>query len=238
MNTTMTDIDNTELQRVLRDANRVWRRAGVRRADRSDMLAELEAEIVGAQRDGHELSAVLGDDSTKTLRQWADERQLSGRALRMELIVPAALFGIVVGLSVVLMALYAGFSNGSTFDVGTLLLPLYASAGLTAYLCALVSVRLVLARDPHMSSTIRRLALTLPAGALAAIGGGVAVAWWRNFDTSTSAFAAVISLVIVILATSIAVARFLAVRSAVDEHSKNGHSKNEHSEREHWKDSG
>lgn len=217
MNTITTAIDNTELQRVLRDANRVWRRAGVRRVDRSDMLVELESEIVGAQRDGHESSAVLGNDSAETLRQWADERELSGRALRMELIIPAALFGILVGLSVVLMALYAGFSNGSTFDVGPLLLPLYASAGLTAYLCSLVSVRLMLRRDPHMSSTIRRLALILPVGALAGVGGGVAVAWWRDFNTSTIVFVAVSTLVIVILTTSVAVARLLAVRSSVDE---------------------
>ena len=144
MNTTNTQVDNGELQETLREANRLWRRAGVRGPDRKMMLSELEAEIDGALRDGHDASAVLGEDSSRTLRQWADERGLCGRALRLELVVPAVVLGAAAGLAVILVAVFAGFAGRPTVDLGPLVLPMYASSGAFAYLCALLFVWITL----------------------------------------------------------------------------------------------
>jgi hypothetical protein len=52
MNTTIQEAENSKLQKSLRQANRLWRRAGVRRPDRKELLSELEAELNGARHDG------------------------------------------------------------------------------------------------------------------------------------------------------------------------------------------
>ncbi|ORI22656.1 hypothetical protein [Rhodococcus sp. 1168] len=215
MNTTaITEAENGTLQHVFRTANRLWRRTGVRGVDRKDLLTELEAELDGARRDGHSASTVLGEDSALTLRQWADERDLSGRALRLTVVVPVALLGVAAGLAVVLLAVFAAFSDRPTIDFGPFVLPMYASAGLFAYLCALLSVWVVLRRDPHASSTIRWLAVLLPLGAIVCSGTGIAIAWWRNFNTSSTVFAVVITAVVLALGMTVGIARYVAVRSA------------------------
>ena len=66
--------------------------------------------------------------------------------------------------------------------------------------------------DPRAASTVRWLAALLPIGAAVTIGSGVAVAWWRNFNTSPKVFIAVTGLVIVGLVLTVGFARYLAVR--------------------------
>lgn len=214
MNSSITDVENDTTQDVLREANRLWRRRSVRGVDRAELLGELEAELAGAHRDGHGPTVVLGDDKSETLRQWADERRVSGRALRLGLVVPAALVGIAVGLAVVLLALFAGFSNRWSFDPGPFVLPLYTSAGLLAYLCALLCVWFTLRHDPHAPSTVWWLAALLPMGAVLGTGAGVAVAWWRNFNTSSTIFTVVIGVVLVVIGATVGLARYQAVRSS------------------------
>ena len=211
MNTTMSGGHSSELRDIRREANRLWRRAGVRSRDRHDLLAELEAEVSGARLDGHSVTTVLGDDRSHTLARWADERELAGRAMRLGVVLPAALVGILSGLSVVLGAVIAGFTDRPTIDPGPFVLPLYASAGLLGYLCALVFVRFALRHDPRASRTVRWLAMLLPGGAVLSIGAGVAVAWAMNFETSKPVFSVVVVLVLVVLATTVCLARHRAV---------------------------
>jgi hypothetical protein len=216
MNTSIADVENGRIQDVLREANRLWRRRSVRGVDRAELLDELEAELAGAQRDGHGLNMVLGDDASQTVRQLADERRLSGRALRLGLVVPASFVGMVAGLAVVLLLVFGGFSNRWSFDPGPFVLPLYASAGLLAYLCALLCVWFVLRNDPHAPSTVRWLAALLPVGAVLGSGAGIAVAWWRNFNTSSTVFGVVIGVVFVVLGATVGLARYQSVRSLSD----------------------
>lgn len=215
MNTAVTDAENGTRQHLFRTANRLWRRAGVRGVDRKNLLRELEAELDGARHDGHSASTVLGEDSALTLRQWADERDLSGRAFRLSVVVPVALLGVAAGLAVVLLAVFAAFTDRPTIDFGPLVLPMYASAGAFAYLSALLSVWVVLRLDPHASSTIRYLAVLLPLGAIVSSGSGIGIAWWRNFNTSSTVFAVVITSVVLMLGTTVGIARCVAVRSAL-----------------------
>lgn len=213
MNSPIAAVENDTTQDVLREANRLWRRRSVRGVDRAELLDELEAELAGAHRDGHGPTVVLGDDRSETLRQWADERKVSGRALRLGLVIPAALVGIAAGLAVVLLAIFAGFSNRWSFDPGPFVIPLYASAGVLAYLCALLCVGSALRHDPYSPSTVRWLAALLPMGAVLGTAAGVVIAWWRNFNTSTTVFTVVIGVVVVVIGTTVGLARYQAVRS-------------------------
>ncbi|RDI20020.1 hypothetical protein DEU38_117132 [Rhodococcus sp. AG1013] len=213
--------DSTERSDVIRQANRLWRRAGVHRTDRQLLLTELETELRGAYQDGHSPTSILGEDSDQMLRSWAHERGMCGRALRLGLVVPSALAGIVVGLAAVLLVLVASFRGWSgSFDPGRLrfVLSFYASGAALAFLCALLCVwgALRYFGDPCAASTVRWLAALLPIGAALSTGAGVAVAWWRNFNTSTPVFVAVTGLVIVGLVLTVGLARYLAVRTMND----------------------
>lgn len=217
--TDLAGTDTTERDEIMRQACRLWRHTGVRRADRTQLLSELDTELTGAVIDGHSMTAVLGEDSPEMLRAWAHERGMCGRALRFGLVVPAALVGIATGLLVVLLVLVAAFAGWSTsFDPGPFVLPFYASGGILAFLCALLCVGGVLRGygDPHARSTVHWVAVLLPIGAALSTGAGVALAWWRNFNTSTPVFVAVTGLVLVGLALTVGLSRYIAVNRPDD----------------------
>lgn len=226
MNATIAARNNSiERYEVIRQANRLWRRAGVSGTDRKLLLAELETELSGAAQDGHSLTAVLGEDSAEMLQSWADERGMSGRAVRLGLIIPAALGGIVAGLAVIIVALVDGFTGSSNFDPGSFILPLYATAGLLGYLCALLAVSTVLRTfgDPRASSTTHWLAALLPVGAALSGSVGFVIAWSRNFSTSPKVFLAVIGVVVVGLALTVTLSRYLSVRAPRETESESDH---------------
>lgn len=200
---------------ILRDARRVWRRAAVRPADRRALLAELAEELAAADADGLPASAVVGDDRDATLRSWADERGLSGRALRLPLIVPVALVGIAVGFALLGTILYIGFTTSELrIEPTYVIVGLYAATGLLAYLlavtCTFVTLRCT--GDPRSGSTARWLAATLPAGAAVATAAGVGVAYVLGFTTEPSTFVATIGAVSIVLAATTALARYGATR--------------------------
>ncbi|MDH6284219.1 hypothetical protein [Prescottella agglutinans] len=200
---------------ALRDAKRIWRRAAVRRADRRLLLAELSDELTAADADGLPASAVVGDDPELTLRAWADERGVSGRALRLVIVVPVALIGIAIGFALLAAVLYVGFTtNELRIEPAYLILGLYAATALLAYLLAVAGTftTLRLVRDPRPGGTARWLAAILPAGAAVATAAGVGVARLLGFTTEPRTFVAVITVVCVALVATAIVARYLATR--------------------------
>lgn len=204
--------------KVLREAKRVWRRAAVRRADRRLLLAELSDELTAADADGLPASAVVGDDPAQTLRAWADERGLSGQALRLTCVVPVVLVGIAVGFAFLAVMLFIGFTRQNvSIDPPYLILGLYAATALLAYLLAVTGTFVVLRQvgDPRSGSTARWLAATLPAGAAVATAAGVGVARALGFTTEPETFVAVIAVVCVALSATATVARYLATRPRV-----------------------
>lgn len=202
---------------ILREAKRVWRRAAVPRTDRRALLAELSDELTAADADGLPASAVIGDDPEETLQAWADERGLSGRALRLGIVLPAGLVGVAVGFALLGVILYVGFtakSNVVRIEPTALVLGLYAVTGLLSYLLAVASTftALRLAQDPRSGSTTRWLAAILPAGAAVATAAGVGVARVLGFTTEPATFVATIGVVCAIIAGTIVIARYLATR--------------------------
>ncbi|PTR26741.1 hypothetical protein C8K36_105314 [Rhodococcus sp. OK519] len=200
---------------ILRDAKRIWRRAAVRPTDRRVLLAELSDELTAADSDGLPASAVVGEEPAATLRSWSDERGLSGRALRLPLIVPVTLVGTAIGFAFLGTILYMGFTtNELRIEPTYVVVGLYAATGLLAYLLAVTCTFVMLhwADDPRSASTARWLAATLPAGAAVATAAGVGVARALGFTTEPRTFVAVIVVVCGVLAATTAAARYLATR--------------------------
>ncbi|NMM92271.1 hypothetical protein B2J88_49915 [Rhodococcus sp. SRB_17] len=185
----------------------------MRSADRKTLLTELDSELGGALDDGRSVTAVVGEDAPATLRAWADEREMSGRALRLGLIIPVALIAVAIGLSGTLYGLTIAFTNVYSGSPGMLVLPLYLTSGVLAYLCAVMSVwaTLRLSGDPRISATVKRLAALLPIGALLAVGAGSGIAWLQGFTTTPLTFAVVIAVVVLVLALTVSAARHLAL---------------------------
>ncbi|WP_081187879.1 hypothetical protein [Prescottella equi] len=210
-----TEVPQDTARSTLREAERIWRRAAVRPSDRRALLAELSDELAAAGADGLTPSAIVGDDSEDTLRAWADERGLSGRALRLGIVVPVGLLGVAGGFALLLPILVIGFSPDTvTIEPMELIFGLYAMTGLLAYLLAVTGTFAALrqAGDPRSGSTARWLAATLPAGAAVATAVGVGVARILGFTTEPETFVAVIAAVCGVLAATAAVARYLATR--------------------------
>ncbi len=200
---------NAERAEIIRQANSLWRRAGVRGADRRVLLAELETELRGENRDGHDLPLVLDA---------ASEGGMCGRALRLELAVPAAVFGLVTGLATPLLVLLAVLSPLSTINVGQYERLLHISSGVLGYLGALLFVSRVFHNlgDPRAQSTVRWLAVLLPIGAALSGGAAVAILGATSFFTSWTAYivglAVIVGVAIFGIGLTVGIARFLAVR--------------------------
>ena len=125
-------------------AEGVWRRVGVRRVDRRVMLVELADEIAVAQDNGGAIDDVLGTDRAQTLREWADAQDSSGKALRLAVIVPAALAGLLVAFGTVLLLLtWATVTHDVELPM-PILLTLYGTSGVIALVLAGAAVWMVL----------------------------------------------------------------------------------------------
>ncbi|MFC4603670.1 hypothetical protein [Rhodococcus kronopolitis] len=208
--------ETVDITTIERTATRLWRRAGVRRSDRIALLGELTGELDAAVADGVGTSGVVGDDPATTLREWADERELSGRAYRLGLVVPAVLLGATVGLGAILALLFLAFRSIATVEPGNILIVVYALSAALAYLCALAGTwgALRLGGDPHATSTALTLSWVLPLTGLAALAGGVGTAWIQGFSTTPTTFVTTVTAVCLVISAGAAAARHLALRGS------------------------
>jgi Na+-transporting NADH:ubiquinone oxidoreductase subunit NqrE len=191
---------------VVRTCKRTWRRLGVPRREATEMLAELDADLVAAAEGGVRPEDYVGADLRAFAIEWAEARRLVRPRLRLLSTSAAALVGALPGAGFALFAAY-GLSSEAIGDIfGTpvrvgenayqnyfeppawLILGLYALGALFAYAGALASVSGVLAwwLDPARARTQRLLGATLPLGTLGAIAATILFAWTQNFGTSPS----------------------------------------------------
>ena len=199
---------------ALEQAEQVWRQIGVRRGDRRSMLADLDAEIGAAQDGGGDVDDVLGGDRAATLREWADASDASGRALRLPLILPAALAGVLVAFGTVLLLLIWATVTRNVELPMPILLTLYGTSAVIALVLADVAVWLVLRRggDPRATRTARYLTATLPIGALVALGAGVGVARLFHFRHPEISFPLCVVAVLAVMSGAVATGRYWATR--------------------------
>lgn len=198
---------------IVADAERIWRKAGVRRRDRRELARELAGELAASAEAGLPPTTVTGDDLAATMRAWADERGVGARAGRYTVLVPAVFAGITAGMALLLGVLYLAFANNFVIEPYPLIFAIYLVSGALAYLLALAAAwgALTALDDPHRNRTVSSLAAVLPAGAIGAVATGIAIAWLAGFSTTTSTFVAVITGVCVVLAAMITFARFRSI---------------------------
>ena len=158
--------DVADLRPVLRQAQRTWTRAGVLPADRRRLGDELHGELVAASEGGQSPSTVLGNDPASTLRQWAHEQNVSGRAPRTEVLVPLTLLSVLVG-SLVLITdqVVERFVPGAPFiSHGAIWLAVIVNSTIVSWLLAPLSCWAALHRggDPRAGATARWLFTLLP----------------------------------------------------------------------------
>ncbi|WP_027502436.1 hypothetical protein [Rhodococcus sp. UNC363MFTsu5.1] len=218
---TIARADRAERYEIIQQANSLWRRAGVRGADRRTLLSELKAELRGADPDGHGFQAVPDPVSERMLQERAIERGMCGRALRLGLAIPAAVLGFVAGLAtpslVLWLVLSLVVSPLSAIQMGQYEQMVNVSSGILGYLGALLFVWRFLHNygDPHAKSTVRWLAVLLPIGVAFSAGAVVLIMKTTNFFMSLTAYfvgvAVVVGIVVVGIGLTVGIARFLAV---------------------------
>lgn len=200
--------------KTLRLANGVWRQVGVRRPDRKAMLDELDSEIRAAQGNAGTVDDVLGPDKPDALREWAHARDASGRSMRLCVIIPAAVGGLLVAFAAVLLLLiWATVAQNIELPL-PVVLTLYGTSAAIALLLAVLGawIALRVSRDPRANATARWLALTLPIGGAVALGAGVATAGAFQFRRPEVSFPTTVIVVLAVMALAVAVARYGATR--------------------------
>lgn len=168
------------LRLLLRKADRTWRRAGVTPADRRRLVDELHAELVAAAEAGQAPSAVLGDEPTTTLQQWAREQAVAGRALRIGVLAPLTVLSVLLGsLVIVTDQVVESVVPGAPFIThGAIWLAVLISSTVVSWLLAPLTCWAALHRggDPAAGSTARWLFAILPLGAFVALVLDIAIA--------------------------------------------------------------
>lgn len=204
---------------VMKQADRVWRQVGVRHTDRRVMLAELADEIAVAHNNGGTVNDILGMDRVVTLREWADARDSSGKALRLAVIVPAAIAGLLVAFGTVLLLLIWATVTHDVELPMPIVLTLYGTSGIIALVLAAAAVWIALraSGDPRAHRTVKCLALCLPVGAVFAVGAGVGVARLFHFRRPEISFPLAVLVVLVVMATAVAAGRYWATKRGRDE---------------------
>lgn len=158
---------------ALARARRVWRRSGVRRADRGALAAELAGEIEAAAADGYPPESVLGEDAGATARGWAIERGLAGRSLQAATMLWVVVAGVLLGSSTMIVdtiVLFYGdaFRLDENLTPGPVLLTILIASAVMAVLLPVLGTWAALHHrgDPRAGATARWLAVVLPLGGL------------------------------------------------------------------------
>jgi cytochrome bd-type quinol oxidase subunit 2 len=149
----------------------------------------------------------------------AAARDSSGRALRLALILPAALSGVLIAFGTVLLLLiWATVTRNLELPL-PILLTLYGTSAVIALVLADVAVWLALRHsgDPRASRTARCLAGTLPVGALATLGAGVLVARLFHFNHPEISFPLCVVAALAVSSGAVVAGRYWAIRRRTGE---------------------
>lgn len=175
--------------------------------------------LVGAAVAGAGCGMVLWLCRWRVVRDAASADELRGRrTFLLGRTVAAALGGVTVGLSPMLVLLYVVFTATVGIAVEwAVVLVFYAGSAVLAYGCALLGVWWVLAAagDDRRAGTVRMLAVLLPVGALMATAAGVGVAGLFGYSTVPATFVCVVAVVAAVLTATVALARVLTRAPAV-----------------------
>ncbi|GAF45417.1 hypothetical protein [Rhodococcus wratislaviensis] len=167
--------------------------------------------LVGAAVAGAGCGVVLWLCGWRVVRDAASADERRGRrTFLLGRTVAAALVGVTVGLSPMLVLLYVVFTAtvGIAVEWASVLV-FYAGSAVLAYGCALLGVWWVLAAagDDRRAGTVRMLAVLLPVGAVMATAAGVGTAGMFGYSTVPATFVCVVTAVAAVLTATVALTR-------------------------------
>lgn len=90
--------------RIVRTAQRTWRRLGVPPLDANEMSRELEADLAAARTDGRDPDQYVGGDPAGFARAWAASRGLVRAKRRTVTVAVAGLAGLLPGAALAVLA--------------------------------------------------------------------------------------------------------------------------------------
>lgn len=141
---------NDAIERIVQEAQRLWRDAGVAPNARAEMAIELETHLRDAAKDGRDPAVVVGNDLASFAREWANEAtgpattaRRAGRAV-VPMVLLASTLSAAVALSPggrdveneiwrwVWTGIAVLFGVGEIFTAGFFLLPFAVGAGVAA----------------------------------------------------------------------------------------------------------
>lgn len=205
---------DADLQPLLRQAHRTWRRAGVIPADRDRLADELHSEVIAATEAGQPASAVLGVDTTATLRDWAYGHQVAGRGLRLLILIPITLACVLLGSSVLVTTSIVTIlvPEAPFITHGAIWVAIVINAAVVSWILAPLACWAALHHDgdPRAASTGRWLFALLPLGAGIALLIDIMIA--TASGTEGPFIQAMTIATIVAFAATCVLARYLATR--------------------------
>lgn len=197
---------------------------GVSRRDARELRAELRGELEAVLSDGLDTVLVTGPDVGSFARAWVAEREDVRLTGRYAMFVTTALVGLFAGAAIaagfIQLAQFAArvaVDNGA-YDLfgsagGRAILAAYLATGATAYGGAIVAARWSLTRwhDPSAGTSVRALAIALPAAGVLATGAAVGLAASSGYSATTKYITAESLLALTIVVLAILAARWFAV---------------------------
>lgn len=211
-----------DVEVLLSELDRTWRRDGVRPVDRREMIGDVAPDLEAASRDGIDPRTLLTPDPASFARQVAEARGVD----RLRSDYPRMLFGAAVGAAaafvlgwrlalIMVTDLTERVELERRYEV---LGAVVAYSGLAAFCLAgvIAGIWLALRGRTAVRATLRRVALLLPLAAM--VVTPVTIAFARSTGYSTVGSVVLIEAGIVLggCALALVVARRSALRHSLD----------------------
>lgn len=217
-----------QIEATTTELDRELRRLHIARADRRAVVAEVRSDLETAVADGMSPSALIGPDIGAFARATAEARGQRPRPphyLRVVIggsltAVGAAIAAYLLIVALLIPLLSSWFDLGGHYPVAGPVVS-FGAIALAAVLVALAARRLLLTGRSAVRQTMKRAALLVPLAT--AIGIAAAVAVGRSNDYSIGVVGVEAVILVLPLASALALARWYGVRDArVDDASASG----------------
>lgn len=217
-----------QIEATTTELDRELRRLHIARADRRAVVAEVRSDLETAAADGMSPSALIGPDIGAFARATAEARGQRPRPphyLRVVIggsltAVGAAIAAYLLIVALLIPLLSSWFDLGGHYPVAGPVVS-FGAIALAAVLVALAARRLLLTGRSAVRQTMKRAALLVPLAT--AIGIAAAVAVGRSNDYSIGVVGVEAVILVLPLASALALARWYGVRDArVDDASASG----------------
>jgi hypothetical protein len=221
-----------QIEATTTELDRELRRLHIARADRRAVVAEVRSDLETAAADGMSPSALIGPDIGAFARATAEARGqrprpphylrvvIGGSLTAVGAAIVAYLLIVEVLIPLLIPLLSSWFDLGGHYPVAGPVVS-FGAIALAAVLVALAALRLLLTGRSAVRQTMKRAALLVPLATAGGIAAAVAVGRSNDYSIGVIGMEAVI--LVLPLASALALARWYGVRDArVDDASASG----------------